>query len=62
MRSLWKKTGEIVTIVPHSEPMNKGYALGIGIPKMYDGTTVKRDNGNYAFIHPENEDYFEEAS
>lgn len=41
------KTGEVFEIVPMSEPLSKGYALGMG---KVDGITVKEADGNYAFL------------
>jgi hypothetical protein len=59
-----KKTGEIVTVVPHLEPLRKGYALGLG-EGIYSskGISVRRPNGHYAFVKEENVDkFFEEVS
>ena len=59
MRLKHKKTGEVVTVVPHIEPLRKGYALGLGND---EGISIKRLNGNYAFIKKEDiSKYFEEV-
>ena len=61
MKLKHKKTNEIVTIVPHSEPLEKGYSLGLGLAHN-KGVSIRRANGEYAFVSNENYNkFFEEV-
>lgn len=58
-----KKTGEIVTVVPHIEPLRKGFALGLGDGIYPTGTSIRRANGDYAFVKAEDLPvYFEDVN
>jgi hypothetical protein len=58
-----KPTGKICEIVPHDEPLAKGYALGLGTKIYNQGISIRLPSGHYNFVYYKDLDkYFEEVN